>query len=54
MQAFTCSCGPNGTDREGSSGSASIWGVCPCSNAGTVEFIVDKHGKHYYMETNPR
>ncbi|PRW20525.1 pyruvate carboxylase isoform A [Chlorella sorokiniana] len=23
-------------------------------NAGTVEFIVDKHGKHYYMETNPR
>ena len=24
------------------------------SNAGTVEFIVDKHGRHYYMETNPR
>lgn len=23
-------------------------------NAGTVEFIVDKHGSHYYMETNPR
>ena len=34
--------------------SVSMWGVPPCSNAGTVEFIVDKYGKHYYMETNPR
>ena len=23
-------------------------------NAGTVEFLVDKHGKHYFMEVNPR
>jgi pyruvate carboxylase len=23
-------------------------------NAGTVEFLVDKHGKHYFIETNPR
>ncbi|PSC70059.1 pyruvate carboxylase [Micractinium conductrix] len=23
-------------------------------NAGTVEFIVDKHGKHFFMEVNPR
>ena len=22
--------------------------------AGTVEFLVDKHGKHYFMEVNPR
>ncbi|CAB9516740.1 Pyruvate carboxylase [Seminavis robusta] len=23
-------------------------------NAGTVEFLLDKHGKHYFMEVNPR
>ena len=23
-------------------------------NAGTVEFLVDKHGQHYFMEVNPR
>lgn len=23
-------------------------------NAGTVEFLVDKHGNHYFMEVNPR
>jgi pyruvate carboxylase len=23
-------------------------------NAGTVEFMVDKHGKHYFLEVNPR
>jgi pyruvate carboxylase len=23
-------------------------------NAGTVEFLVDKHGKHFFMEVNPR
>jgi pyruvate carboxylase len=23
-------------------------------NAGTVEFLVDKHGKHYFLEVNPR
>jgi len=23
-------------------------------NAGTVEFLVDKHGDHYFMEVNPR
>ena len=23
-------------------------------NAGTVEFLVDKKGKHYFMEVNPR
>ena len=23
-------------------------------NAGTVEFLVDKHGNHYFIETNPR
>jgi pyruvate carboxylase len=23
-------------------------------NAGTVEFLVDKHGKHFFIETNPR
>jgi pyruvate carboxylase len=23
-------------------------------NAGTVEFLVDKHGRHYFMEVNPR
>jgi pyruvate carboxylase len=23
-------------------------------NAGTVEFLVDKHGSHYFMEVNPR
>ena len=23
-------------------------------NAGTVEFLVDKSGKHYFMEVNPR
>jgi pyruvate carboxylase len=23
-------------------------------NAGTVEFLVDKHGKHYFIEMNPR
>ena len=22
--------------------------------AGTVEFLVDKNGKHYFMEVNPR
>lgn len=24
------------------------------SNAGTVEFLVDKDGNHYFMEVNPR
>ena len=24
------------------------------SNAGTVEFLVDKEGNHYFMEVNPR
>lgn len=23
-------------------------------NAGTVEFLVDKHGKHYFIEVNSR
>ena len=23
-------------------------------NAGTVEFLVDKNGQHYFMEVNPR
>lgn len=23
-------------------------------NAGTVEFMVDKHGQHYFLEVNPR
>ena len=23
-------------------------------NAGTVEFLVDKHGNHYFIEMNPR
>lgn len=23
-------------------------------NAGTVEFMVDKHGKHFFLEVNPR
>lgn len=23
-------------------------------NAGTVEFLVDKHGKHFFLEVNPR
>jgi pyruvate carboxylase len=23
-------------------------------NAGTVEFLVDKQGRHYFMEVNPR
>ena len=23
-------------------------------NAGTVEFMVDKHGRHYFLEVNPR
>lgn len=23
-------------------------------NAGTVEFMVDKYGKHYFLEVNPR
>jgi pyruvate carboxylase len=23
-------------------------------NAGTVEFLVDKNGRHYFMEVNPR
>lgn len=35
--------------------------VCVCvvlqvgyENAGTVEFLVDKHGKHYFIEVNSR
>ena len=24
------------------------------SNAGTVEFMVDKHGNYYFLEVNPR
>ena len=27
---------------------------CGYRNAGTVEFMVDKHGKHYFLEVNPR
>jgi pyruvate carboxylase len=27
--------------------------IC-CRNAGTVEFLVDKDGNHYFMEVNPR
>lgn len=23
-------------------------------NAGTVEFMVDKHGEHFFLEVNPR
>ena len=23
-------------------------------NAGTVEFLLDKHGQHYFIEVNPR
>lgn len=34
--------------------------MCVCvlqvgyENAGTVEFLVDKHGKHYFIEVNSR
>lgn len=27
---------------------------CGYRNAGTVEFMVDKYGKHYFLEVNPR
>ena len=27
---------------------------CGYRNAGTVEFMVDKHGNHYFLEVNPR
>lgn len=31
-----------------------IAGAVNYVNAGTVEFMVDKHGQHYFLEVNPR
>eukprot|EP00984_Skeletonema_dohrnii_P006551 scaffold2351_cov84-Skeletonema_dohrnii-CCMP3373.AAC.11 len=28
--------------------------ACNYKNAGTVEFLIDDHGRHYFMEVNPR
>jgi pyruvate carboxylase len=28
--------------------------ACGYRNAGTVEFMVDKEGRHYFLEVNPR
>uniref|UniRef100_A0A8C8EYJ8 pyruvate carboxylase n=1 Tax=Oncorhynchus tshawytscha TaxID=74940 RepID=A0A8C8EYJ8_ONCTS len=33
---------------------ASLYGAVGYENAGTVEFLVDKHGRHYFIEVNSR
>lgn len=37
-------------------GASSYWPTLQVGyeNAGTVEFLVDKHGKHYFIEVNSR
>lgn len=31
-----------------------LWSQVGYENAGTVEFLVDKNGKHYFIEVNSR
>lgn len=52
-------CGPSfyGTRCQGLSSLRLLTHVLPqvgYENAGTVEFLVDKHGKHYFIEVNSR
>lgn len=44
-----CQCGSS----DDSSGAAGVL-CCAVLRAGTVEFMVDKHGAHYFLEVNPR
>lgn len=34
--------------------SVNLLGAIKYKNAGTVEFLVDEFGRHYFMEVNPR
>lgn len=34
--------------------SVNLLGAIKYKNAGTVEFLVDELGRHYFMEVNPR
>jgi pyruvate carboxylase len=35
-------------------GTDALRAAAAAAAAGTVEFMVDKHGKHYFLEVNPR